>query len=116
MSMISELVDRLRVEAKSMGTYGTDYMATLLMRSADTIVMLSEKVREPKEVVMPKKCKGCDSASKIIEAYSQGFKDGADAVKAMSQTFTAEGIVFAKMDEPSRSEKPNNSKERNSDA
>lgn len=48
MSMISELVDRLRVESKSMGTYGTDYMATLLMRSADTIEMLSEKAREPK--------------------------------------------------------------------
>ena len=28
-----------------MGTYGTDYMATLLTRSADTIEMLSEKVR-----------------------------------------------------------------------
>ena len=49
MSMISELVDRLRVEAKSMGTYGTDYMATLLMRSADTIEMLSEKARESDE-------------------------------------------------------------------
>ena len=48
MSMISELVDSLRTEAKSMGTYGTDYMATLLMRSADTIEMLSEKAREPK--------------------------------------------------------------------
>lgn len=48
MSMISELVDSLRTEAKSMGTYGTSYMATLLMRSADTIVMLSEKAREPK--------------------------------------------------------------------
>lgn len=48
MSMINELVDRLRAESKSMGAYGTDYMATLLMRSADTIVMLSEKAREPK--------------------------------------------------------------------
>lgn len=48
MSMISELVDRLRVESKSMGKYGVDYMATLLMRSADTIEMLSKKVREPK--------------------------------------------------------------------
>ena len=45
MSMISDLVERLRTEAKSMGTYGTDYMATLLTRSADTIEMLSEKVR-----------------------------------------------------------------------
>ena len=45
MSMISELVEKLRVEAKSMGKYGTDYMATLLTRSADTIEMLSEKVR-----------------------------------------------------------------------
>ena len=48
MSMISDLVERLRTEAKSMGTYGTDYMATLLTRSADTIEMLSEKAREPK--------------------------------------------------------------------
>lgn len=48
MSMISELVDRLRVESKSMGKYGVDYMATLLMRSADTIEMLSKKAREPK--------------------------------------------------------------------
>ena len=37
------------------------------------------------EVIMPKKCKGCDSASKIIEAYSRGFEDGAEAVKAMPQ-------------------------------
>lgn len=41
-----------------------------------------------------------DELSKIIEAYSRGFKDGAEAVKAMPQTFTADGIVFAKMDEP----------------
>ena len=39
------------------------------------------------EVIMPKKCKGCDSASKIIEAYSKGFEDGADAIKAMPQTY-----------------------------
>ena len=45
MSMISELVDRLRAESKSMGKYGIDYMATLLARSADTIEMLSEKAR-----------------------------------------------------------------------
>lgn len=45
MSMISDLVDKLRVESKSMGKYGVDYMATLLMRSADTIEMLSEKAR-----------------------------------------------------------------------
>ena len=45
MSMISELVDRLRTESKSMGKYGVDYMATLLARSADTIEMLSEKAR-----------------------------------------------------------------------
>lgn len=49
MSMISDLVDRLRIEAKSMGTYGTDYMATLLTRSANTIETLSEKAREPKQ-------------------------------------------------------------------
>ena len=42
------------------------------------------------EVVMPKKCKGCDSASKIIEAYSRGFEDGAKAVKAMPQTERSE--------------------------
>ena len=41
-----------------------------------------------------------DELSKIIEAYSRGFKDEAEAVKAMPQTFTADGIVFAKMDEP----------------
>lgn len=41
-----------------------------------------------------------DELSKIIEAYSRGFKDGAEAIKAMPQTFTADGIVFAKMDEP----------------
>lgn len=45
MSMISDLVDKLRVESKSMGKYGTDYMATLLMQASDTIVMLSEKAR-----------------------------------------------------------------------
>lgn len=44
-------------------------------------------VIEPTQVIMPKKCKGCDSASKIIEAYSRGFEDGADAVKAMPQTY-----------------------------
>ena len=38
------------------------------------------------EVIMPKKCKGCDSASKIIEAYAKGFEDGAEAVKKMPQT------------------------------
>lgn len=48
MSMISDIVDRLRIEAKSMGTYGTDYMATLLTRSANIIEMLSEKAKEPK--------------------------------------------------------------------
>ena len=41
-----------------------------------------EKADEP-QVVMPKECKGCDSASKIIEAYSRGFEDGAEAVKAV---------------------------------
>ena len=45
MSMISELVDRLRIESKSMGKYGVDYMATLLMEASDTIIMLSEKAR-----------------------------------------------------------------------
>ena len=45
MSMISELVDRLRVESKSMGKYGVDYMSTLLMEASDTIMMLSEKAR-----------------------------------------------------------------------
>ena len=52
------------------------------------------------KAIIPKQCVSCDSASRIIEAYSRGFKDGADAVKAMPQTFTADGIVFAKMDEP----------------
>ena len=45
MSMISELVDRLRTESKSMGKYGTDYMATLLMQASATIITLSEKAR-----------------------------------------------------------------------
>jgi len=45
MSVISDLVDRLRTESKSMGKYGVDYMATLLARSADAIEMLSEKAR-----------------------------------------------------------------------
>lgn len=45
---LNDLIDRLRIEAKSMGTYGTDYMATLLTRSADTIEMLSEKAKEPR--------------------------------------------------------------------
>ena len=35
------------------------------------------------QVVMPKMCKGCDSASRIIEAYSKGFEDGAEAVKSV---------------------------------
>ena len=43
-----------------------------------------------REVIMPKKCKGCDSASKIIEAYAKGFEDGAEAVKAMPQTGRSE--------------------------
>ena len=45
----------------------------------------TDRKTEP-QVVMPKECKGCDSASKIIEAYTRGFEDGADAVKAMPQT------------------------------
>ena len=45
MSMISDLADRLRVESESMGKYGVDYMATLLMQASDTIIMLSEKAR-----------------------------------------------------------------------
>ena len=45
MSMISDLVDRLETESKSMGKYGTDYMATLLMQASATIITLSEKAR-----------------------------------------------------------------------
>ena len=56
------------------------------------------------QVIMPKKCTSCDSASKIIEAYSRGFEDGAEAVKAMPQTFTADGTVFAKMTEAEQTE------------
>ncbi len=41
------------------------------------------------KAIIPKQCVSCDSASRIIEAYSRGFEDGADAVKAMPQT---EGI------------------------
>lgn len=69
----------------------------------ETIQMEIAEQTEPK-VAMPKRCKGCDSASKIIEAYSRGFEDGAEAVKAMPQTFTADGIVFAKMDEAEQTE------------
>ena len=53
MSVISELVDKLRTEAESMGKYGTSYMATLLMKSVDAIEMLSEKVREQKQKWIP---------------------------------------------------------------
>ena len=56
MSMISDLVDRLRVESKSMGRHGVDYMATLLARSADTIEMLSEKAR----TYTSQSCFNCD--------------------------------------------------------
>lgn len=49
MSMVSELVYKLRTEVKSMGEYGTDYIATLLTRSADAIEILSEKAKEPKQ-------------------------------------------------------------------
>ena len=35
--------------------------------------------------------------SKIIEAYSRGYADGANTIK---QTFVSDGIVFAEMDEP----------------
>ena len=45
-----------------------------------------EPIEDDPKVVMPKECKGCDSASKIIEAYSKGFEDGAEAVKKMPQT------------------------------
>ena len=56
MSMISDLVDRLRAESKSMGRHGVDYMATLLARSADTIEMLSEKAR----TYTSQSCFNCD--------------------------------------------------------
>jgi len=61
MSMISELVDRLRTESKSMGKYGVDYMATLLARSAGTIEMLSEKARadRPQGEWIDGKCSLC---------------------------------------------------------
>lgn len=44
-----------------------------------------EPTDEPK-VVMPKKCKSCDSTSKIIEAYSRGFEDGAEAMRDLPKT------------------------------
>ena len=53
-------------------------------------VQLEVQLTDEQKVVMPKKCKGCDSASKIIEAYSRGFEDGAEAVKAMPQTGRSE--------------------------
>jgi len=78
MSMISDLVERLRTEAKSMGTYGTDYMATLLTRSADTIEMLSEKAREPKhgewivsyiDGIKQTKCSACGVSFITYDVY-----------------------------------------------
>ena len=44
---------------------------------------INVRSKDEPQVVMPKKCKGCDSASEIIEAYSRDFKDGAEAVKAV---------------------------------
>lgn len=70
MSMISELVEKLRVEAKSMGKYGTDYMATLLTRSADTIEMLSEKVRADRPQGEWVKVKN-DGVWSYAEAYAE---------------------------------------------
>lgn len=53
MSIISELVEKLRTESESMGKYGTSYMATLLMKSADAIEILSEKIRNQKQEWIP---------------------------------------------------------------
>lgn len=50
----------------------------------DDYCSYGDRKTEP-NVVMPKKCKGCDSASKIIEAYSRGYTDGADAVKKIAE-------------------------------
>lgn len=50
----------------------------------DDFCSYGDRKTEP-NVVMPKKCKGCDSASKIIEAYSRGYTDGADAVKKIAE-------------------------------
>ena len=60
MSIISELVGELRAEAKSMGKYGVGYTATLLMRSADTIEMLSEKARGESQADWYWRCPKCD--------------------------------------------------------
>lgn len=53
MSMTSELVDRLKTESKSMGKYGVDYMATLLLRAAHTIEILSKKARATEQEWIP---------------------------------------------------------------
>lgn len=42
--MINELVNDLRKESKRMSEYGVNYMATLLVRAADTIELLSERL------------------------------------------------------------------------
>ena len=58
------------------------YFGTILRE----VGLFGVEPKDESQVVMPKKCKGCDSTSKIIEAYSRGFEDGAEAVKAMPQT------------------------------
>lgn len=57
--MISELIDKLRAESKSMGKYGVDYMATLLMQVADTIEMLLERARIADTQQTDKTCDYC---------------------------------------------------------
>lgn len=58
--------------------------ATMIkLRELAEIAGRLDRKTEP-NVVMPKKCKGCDSASKIIEAYSRGFEDGAEAAKTVN--------------------------------
>ena len=93
MSMISDLVYRLRKESKSMGKYGIDYMATLLMRAAGTIEMLSEKVRTdrlqgewvPFEYGDERwhKCTACGVADRYIEYVerSNGTTDKLVAIR-----------------------------------
>ena len=70
------------IEAVSIDDYRS--MDNTCYKLQKALYEMAERKTEPQmEVIMPKKCKGCDSASKIIEAYSRGFEDGAEAVKAV---------------------------------
>ena len=109
MSMISELVDRLRTESKSMGKYGTDYMATLLMQASATIIMLSEKAKADRPQGEWKSNHNgywtCSECGLSFLFYAKGnFCPNCGADMTMKK---ADGCKTE-----NSSEKPNNSKER----